>query len=95
MKNNMRKDYFTDQFDMIRVPMSLSVGIGAKVGYLDIKGAYLQSGPIIREICQPTSLLGDEARCFMAYQGAVLRHVRAREAVAQGNLVVVVRWCGV
>lgn len=50
MKDSVRKDSATAQFDVIRIVCSMATVLRLKLGCLDIKGAYLQSGPIRREI---------------------------------------------
>lgn len=50
MKNDIRKDSATAQFDVIRLFCSMAAVLQFRLGCLDIKGAYLQSGPIQREI---------------------------------------------
>lgn len=50
MKNNIRKDSATAQFDVIRLFCSIATILNFRLGFLDIQKAYLQSGPIQREI---------------------------------------------
>ena len=49
-KNNVRKDSATAQFDGIRLLCSVATILRFRIGCLDIKGAYPQSGPIQRDI---------------------------------------------
>ena len=49
-KENMRKYSATTQFDVIRLLCSLDTVLVFKFGCLDVQGAYLQSGPIRRDI---------------------------------------------
>ena len=49
-KDSVRKDSATAQFDVIRMLCSLATILNFRLGCLDIKGAYLQSGPIQRDI---------------------------------------------
>ena len=49
-KDNIRKDSSTAQFDVIRILLTAVTFIGMRLALADIKGAYLQSGPIQREI---------------------------------------------
>lgn len=50
MKEDVRKDSATAQFHIIRLMLSLVVVLGFRIGVIDIKGAYLQSGEIKRRI---------------------------------------------
>lgn len=50
MKKTVRKDSAKDQFDVIRLLLSLETIFMFRIGCIDIKGAYLQSGPIKRRI---------------------------------------------
>lgn len=50
-KSNVRKDSTAAQFDVIRLFISISVTKNSRIGCVDINEAYLQSGPIKREIC--------------------------------------------
>lgn len=49
-KDSVRKDSATAQFDVIRLLCSIATILGFKLSCLDIKGAYLQSRPIQRDI---------------------------------------------
>ncbi len=49
-KDGIRKDSAAAQFPTIRLMLSLSALMGFRVGTIDISAAYLQSGPIKREI---------------------------------------------
>lgn len=49
-KDDIRKDSATAQFDVIRLVCSLATILGFRLGCLDVRGAYLQSGPIQRDI---------------------------------------------
>lgn len=49
-KDSVRKDSATAQFDVIRLMMSIATLLSFYVGLIDIQGAYLQSGPIKRDI---------------------------------------------
>ena len=49
-KDSVRKDSATAQFDVIRLLCSIATILRFKLSCLDIKGAYLQSGPIQRDI---------------------------------------------
>lgn len=49
-KDSIRKDSATVQLNIIRLPLSLVTFLGFRLGAADIKGAYLQSGPIQRTI---------------------------------------------
>lgn len=48
MKTTVRKDSATAQFDEIRLLLSLASIFMFRLGCIDIKGAYLQSGPVKR-----------------------------------------------
>lgn len=50
MKHEVRKDSATAQFDVIRMICSIASILMMKLGCIDIKGAYMQSGPIKRDI---------------------------------------------
>lgn len=50
MKKTVRKDSATAQFDIIRLLLSIASILCFRLGCIDIKGAYLQSGPIKRTI---------------------------------------------
>lgn len=50
MKHEIRKDSATAQFDVIRLICSIAAILRLRLGCIDIKGAYLQSGPITRDI---------------------------------------------
>lgn len=45
-KNDIRKDSSTNQFDVTRMSFSMSISMEAVQGHVDIKGAYMQIGPI-------------------------------------------------
>ena len=49
-RNYVRKDSATAQFDMIRLMLSIATLLPFRIGLIDIKGAYRQSGPIKRDI---------------------------------------------
>ena len=49
-KENIRKDSSTAQFDDIRLLLVVTTLLGMRLTMADIKGAYLQGGPIQREI---------------------------------------------
>ena len=49
-KDNIRKDSSTAQLFVIRLLLSLATFLGFRIACADIKGAYLQSGPIRRDI---------------------------------------------
>ena len=49
-KDKIRKDSSTAQFDVIRILIAVARFIGMRLAMADIKGAYLHSGPIQREI---------------------------------------------
>lgn len=49
-KNGIRKDIAAAQFSTIRLMLRLSALLGFKVNTIDISAAYLQSGPIKRDI---------------------------------------------
>lgn len=55
-KENIRKKFLTAQFDVIRLMASAAACMGLRLASIDIKGAYLQSGPIKSKIyiCPPT-----------------------------------------
>lgn len=50
MKHQIRKDSATAQFDVIRLLLSIATILQLRLGCVDIKGVYLQSGPIQRKI---------------------------------------------
>lgn len=50
LKDEVRKDSATAQFDIIRLMISIIVILGFRMGIIDVKGAYLQSGNIRRKI---------------------------------------------
>lgn len=49
-KDDVRKDSSTAQFDVIRLLLAVTTFLGMRLAMADVKGAYLQSGPIRREI---------------------------------------------
>lgn len=49
-KEDIRKDSATAQFDVIRLMLTILTFLPFSIGLVDIKGAYLQSGPIRRDI---------------------------------------------
>jgi len=49
-KDDIRSDSSTAQFAVIRLLLFLTVFLGFRLGTVDVKGAYLQSGPITRDI---------------------------------------------
>lgn len=49
-RGDIRKDSSTAQFDVIRLLLCLTTFLGLRLGLADVKGAYLQSGPIQREL---------------------------------------------
>lgn len=49
-KDSIRKDSATAQLCVIRLLLSIVTFLGFRLGFADIKGAYLQSGPIQRQI---------------------------------------------
>lgn len=48
--DDVRKDFGTEQFDTIRLALSMATDMGAVLGHVEIKGAYVQSGPTKRNI---------------------------------------------
>lgn len=50
MKGKIRKDSVSDRFDVIMLLLSMATILGFHIGCIDIKSAYLQSGPIKRTI---------------------------------------------
>lgn len=50
MKDDIRKDSATAQYDAIRLLLSLTTFLSFRLGAADISGAYMQSGPIKRDI---------------------------------------------
>lgn len=50
MKDDVRKDSVTAQFDVIRLMLTLVTFMSLRLGLVDISGAYMQSGPIRRQI---------------------------------------------
>lgn len=61
MKDEVRKDSSTAQYDVIRTALSVATTMDAVLGHVDIKGAYLQSGPIQRTIyVRPPRELGSK-----------------------------------
>ncbi len=49
-KNDIRKDSSTAQFDCIRLVLSIAAIFNFRLALADLKGSYLQSGPIKRDI---------------------------------------------
>lgn len=49
-KNDIRKDSATAQFDVIRFMLALVTFLPMQLGAVDISGAYMQSGPIRRDL---------------------------------------------
>lgn len=49
-KDNIGKDSSTAQFDVVRIMLAVCNFIGLSLTIAEVKGAYLQSGPIQREI---------------------------------------------
>lgn len=62
MKCDTRKESSTTQFDVVRIVLSLVTFTEFRVGIVDIKGAYLQSGPIYRKIYVRSPRLWSGAR---------------------------------
>lgn len=60
-KDHIRKDSFTAQFAVIRLLLCIANFLGFRLGNADVKGAYLQSGPITRDIyvCPPRKWSGN------------------------------------
>lgn len=50
MKDDIRKDSATAQFGVIRLIISVATYMDANLGFVDISGVYMQSGPIRRTI---------------------------------------------
>lgn len=50
MKDYVRKDSATAQFNIIRLMLTMTTFFTMRMGVVDISGAYMQSGPIKREI---------------------------------------------
>lgn len=50
MKDQVRKDSATAQFNIIRLMLAISSFFPMRLGVIDISGAYMQSGPIKRDI---------------------------------------------
>lgn len=50
MKDDIRKDSATAQFDVIRLMLTITTFLPMRIGVVDISGAYMQSGPIKRDI---------------------------------------------
>lgn len=46
MRNSVRKDSATAQFDVIRMILTIVTFLPVRLGLVDISGAYMQSGPI-------------------------------------------------
>lgn len=65
-KDNIRKDSSTAQFDVIRMLLAVCSFVGLRLAMADIKGAYLQSGPIKREVFvrPPREWLGTRGRLW-------------------------------
>lgn len=49
-KDKIRKDSTNAQFDVIRILLFLAVMLGFPIGAADVKGAYLKSAPITRDL---------------------------------------------
>lgn len=49
-KDYVRKDSATAQYDVILLILAIVTFLPFRLGLVDIKGAYLQSGPIRRDI---------------------------------------------
>lgn len=49
-KGNIRNDSASAKFPIIRLLLSLATFLMLRIGCIDINGAYLQSGPITREL---------------------------------------------
>lgn len=49
-KDNIGKDSSTAQFDVFRMQLAATTFISMRLAMADIKGVYLQSGPIRRKI---------------------------------------------
>ena len=49
-KGNIRVDSSNARFDLIRLMLSIACILGLEIGCIDVKSAYLQSGPISREL---------------------------------------------
>lgn len=50
LRNGIRKDSSTGQYDVIRLLLSLATFMSMTLAVVDISGAYMESGPITREI---------------------------------------------
>lgn len=50
LKDDIRKDSATAQFHVIRLLLSIAATLGMRLGVVDISGAYMQSGPIKRQL---------------------------------------------
>lgn len=50
MKDDIRKDSSTAQFNVIRMTLSKATDMDDVLGHVEIRGAYIQSGPIQRTI---------------------------------------------
>lgn len=50
MKNEVRKDCSNAEMIVVRLPISVALCLGFCFGVADVKGAYLQSGPIRGDI---------------------------------------------
>lgn len=50
MKDEIRKDSATAQFNVIRLMLAMATFFPMRLGVIDISGAYMQSGPIKREM---------------------------------------------
>lgn len=50
MKNDVRNDSATAQFDVIRLMLSVTAILPFRIGLVDISGIYMQSVPIKRKI---------------------------------------------
>lgn len=51
MKDELRKYSATAQYDIVRLMLSIKVLLPFNLGLVFINGAYMQSGPIRRQIC--------------------------------------------
>lgn len=65
LKDDVRKDASSAQFEVIRIAVSMATRMTGILGHVDIKGAYLQSGPIKRTIyVRPPRELGVKRGIF-------------------------------
>lgn len=83
-KDEIRKDSSTAQFDVIRILLAAVTFMGMRLALADIKGAYLQSGSIQRDIyVRPPREWKGTSRETLEVDKTALWHCRGQETVGE------------